>query len=207
MNRPAPTPSTPAAAARSNGRVAVVCLGIAGGMLGLAFASAPFYSWFCKTTGYGGTPGVATVAPNRVIDRVFEVRFDSNVQSGLPWAFRPEVASLAVKAGEVATVTYRIENTSQTTTRGIAVFNVTPELAAPHFNKLACFCFTEQTLKPGEVIEAPVTFYVDADADADKNLRGLGTITLSYTFYPVDKPLARAASVAPVAASASPIQN
>lgn len=204
----APTrPAQDRAAARANGRVGVICLGIAVGMLGLAFASVPFYRWFCKTTGYDGTPGVATVAPNRVIDRTFEVRFDSNVHAGLPWSFRPEVASVKLKAGEVSTVIYRIENQSDETTRGVAAFNVTPELAGAHFNKLACFCFTEQTLGPREVIEAPVTFYVDPSADEDKNLRGLETMTLSYTFFAVEKPPARAAAVQTPASTTTSIAN
>lgn len=181
---------------RSHGKVAVICASVVFGMLGLAFASVPFYSWFCRTTGYEGTPTVATLAPAHTIDRVFEVRFDANVFAGLPWAFRPEVASVKLKAGEVATVNYRIENLSDEETRGIAAFNVTPPLAGSHFNKLACFCFTEQTLKPHEVIEAPVTFFVDPGADDDKNLRGLAAITLSYTFFAAEKPPARAAQAA-----------
>lgn len=198
--RPRPTPPSPA---RANARVAVALVGLVGAMGGLAYASVPFYDWFCRATGYGGTPGVATVAPDRIIDRVFEVRFDANVAQGLPWDFRPEVPSVRVRAGEVATVVYRIESRAETETRGIAAFNVTPEQAGGHFAKIACFCFTEQTLRPHEAIEAPVTFYVDPAADADKNLRGRDTITLSYTFFPADGAKARAASAALVPASGS----
>jgi len=194
MNRARPTATTETTA-RANGRVAAALAGLTAGMLGLAFAAVPFYTWFCRTTGYDGTPTVAVVAPDRVIDRVFEVRFDANVHAGLDWAFRPEVASLKVRAGEVATVVYRIENREDRETRGIASFNVTPDQAGGYFNKLACFCFTEQTLKPHEVIEAPVTFFVDPDADLDKNLKGRDTITLSYTFFTAETP-ARAASAA-----------
>ena len=196
-------PTTSSVSARANGRVAMALVGLVVAMGGLAYASVPFYDWFCRTTGYGGTPGVATIAPDRIADRVFEVRFDANVSGGLPWDFRPEVASLKLRAGEVATVVYRLENRSDVETRGIAAFNVTPEQAGGHFAKIACFCFTEQTLRPHEVIEAPVTFYVDPAADADKNLRGRDTITLSYTFFPADGAKARAASAALVPASGS----
>jgi cytochrome c oxidase assembly protein subunit 11 len=182
--------------ARANGRVAVALFVLTAGMLGAAYAAVPFYTWFCRVTGYSGTPGVASIAPDRVIDRVFEIRFDANVHNGLPWEFRPETPSLRVRAGEVATIVYRIENLSDRETRGTATFNVTPDQAGGHFNKLACFCFTEQTLKPHEVLEAPVTFFVDPEADRDKNLAGLGTITLSYTFFAAEKPAGRAASAA-----------
>ncbi len=207
MTAPRPVRDTRGtASARANGRVAVMLFVLTGGMLGAAFAAVPFYTWFCKTTGYSGTPAVATIAPDRVIDRVFEVRFDSNVHAGLPWDFRPETKSITVKAGEVATILYRIENLSDRETRGTAAFNVTPDLAGGYFNKLACFCFTEQVLKPHEVIEAPVTFFVDPDADADKNLKGLTAITLSYTFFAAEKPAGRSASAALVT-SASTARN
>ena len=184
------------ATARANGRVAVVLFALTAGMLGAAYAAVPFYTWFCRVTGYSGTPGVASVAPDRVIDRVFEIRFDANVHNGLPWEFRPETPSLRVRAGEVATIVYRITNQSDRETRGTATFNVTPDQAGGHFNTLACFCFTEQTLKPHEVLEAPVTFFVDPEADRDKNLAGVDAITLSYTFFATEKPTGRAASAA-----------
>jgi cytochrome c oxidase assembly protein subunit 11 len=207
MTAPGPTRArrtTPPA--RANGRVAIALGVLTVGMLGAAFAAVPFYTWFCKTTGYSGTPAVASIAPDRVIDRKFEVRFDANVHPGLPWAFQPETKSITLKAGQVATVLYRIENLSDQETRGTAVFNVTPDLAGGYFNKLACFCFTEQVLKPHETIEAPVTFFVDPDADGDKNLKGLATITLSYTFYAAEKPAARATTAA-LAGSARSTQN
>jgi cytochrome c oxidase assembly protein subunit 11 len=112
-----------------------------------------------------------------------------------------------VKGGEVATVHYRIENLSDQETRGVAAFNVTPELAGAYFNKIACFCFTEQTLKPHEVIDAPVTFYVDASADDDKNIESVTTITLSYTFFASEKPVARAVSAARTGTAATRAQN
>ncbi len=177
-----PLPPTPGRAPR-NGRVVAVCLGLTFGMLGAAFAAVPFYRWFCATTGYGGTPTVASVAPVGAPGRRIEVRFDANVFAGLPWRFSPEVPRVSLPVGEATTVVFRIENTSDEETRGVAAFNVTPPLAAFWFTKLACFCFTEQTLKPHEVIEAPVTFFVDPGIDGDKNVRGLTSLTLSYTFF------------------------
>jgi cytochrome c oxidase assembly protein subunit 11 len=167
----------------SNARVLAVCLGVTFGMLGAAFASVPFYGWFCATTGYGGTPTVASAAPITAPGRPIEVRFDSNLHAGLPWRFAPEVPRVEVALGVATTVLFRIENTSDQTTRGVATFNVTPPLAAYWFTKLACFCFSEQVLAPHEVIEAPVTFFVDAGLDTDKNVKGLTSLTLSYTFF------------------------
>ncbi|MBV5266682.1 cytochrome c oxidase assembly protein [Pinisolibacter aquiterrae] len=185
MTEPRATPSSrPArATARGNGRVAVVLAGLTFGMLGAAFAAVPFYRWFCATTGYGGTPTVATKAPEEALGRSIEVRFDTNVNGGLPWTFTPDVPSVDVRLGETVTVAFRIENRSDKRTRGVATFNVTPPLAAYYFTKLACFCFTEQVLEPGQVIEAPVTFWVDRDLDHDKNVKGLAGLTLSYTFF------------------------
>lgn len=196
MTAPRPARAPTRTPTRANGRVAALLFVLTGGMLGAAYAAVPFYTWFCRVTGYSGTPGVASVAPDDIIDRVFEVRFDANVHNGLPWEFRPETPSVRVRAGEVATIVYRIENLADHETRGTATFNVTPDQAGGHFNKLACFCFTEQTLAAREVIEAPVTFFVDPQADRDKNLAGLTAITLSYTFFATEKPVGRAAAVA-----------
>lgn len=181
-----------------HGMVASACFGLALGMLGAAFAAVPFYSWFCSVTGYGGTPQIGAAAPATAGGREIEVRFDANVFAGLPWRFAPEVPSVRVRTGEATTVRFRIENTSEVETRGRAVFNVTPPLAAYWFTKLACFCFTEQVLKPHEVLEAPVTFYVDAGLDGDRNVRGLAGLTLSYTFFAAEtEPRSDAASVPP----------
>ena len=178
----------------SNTRVLVVCLSVTFGMLGAAFASVPFYRWFCATTGYDGTPTVATAAPTVAPGRPIEVRFDTNVNGALPWRFSPVVDRIEVPMGVAETVLFRLENTSDQPTRGIAAFNVTPPLAAYWFTKLACFCFTEQTLQPGEAIEVPVTFFVDPGLDGDKNVKGLKSLTLSYTFFATpEKPAATAA--------------
>lgn len=190
-------PHDPAASGRRNRLVALVCAGVVAGMTGAAFAAVPLYDWFCRVTGYGGTTQVSTAAPLRVIDRTFEVRFDANINGNLPWRFRPEVDSVTVKAGEVATVHYTIENLSNEETAATAAYNVTPDIAGAYFSKIVCFCFTEQKLAANEKITVPVTFYVDPDVDQDRNLRSIRTITLSYTFFSAKpaKPIVGAVAV------------
>lgn len=180
-----------------NGRVVLVCLAVTFGMLGAAFASVPFYRWFCAATGYEGTPQVGSAAPAAHGERRVTVRFDANVFPGLPWDFAPETPNLTLVTGEAATVLFRIENRSDRPTSATASFNVAPPLAGAYFTKLACFCFTEQVLAPHEVIEAPVTFYVDPAIETDKNLAGLTGLTLSYTFFvtpPTSSPARQAAA-------------
>jgi cytochrome c oxidase assembly protein subunit 11 len=174
--------------AARNIRVATYSASIALVTLGLSFAAVPFYTWFCKTTGYGGTTQVAVSAPVEQIDRMFEIRFDSNVSPGLPWTFKPQVASIRVHGGEVATVNYVIENQSDRPTAGMAVYNVTPDSAGGYFDKIACFCFTEQKLEAHEQIIVPVTFFVDPEIAKDRNADATTSIALSYTFYPSNKP-------------------
>jgi cytochrome c oxidase assembly protein subunit 11 len=172
------------AAQRAVRRTAVVCSVVAAGMVGLAFAAVPLYNLFCRTTGFAGTPRIGT-APSETVDRrTMTVRFDANLSPGVPWRFQPEADKVKVKLGETKTIFYKIANTSDRATTGIAAFNVQPDQAGAYFVKIQCFCFTEQTLKPGEVIEAPVVFYVDPALDKDKDLRDLTTITLSYTMFP-----------------------
>lgn len=186
---PAPRPTMDAKAqARRNAKVATYSACIAIITLGLSFAAVPFYTWFCKTTGYGGTTQVAVSAPVEQIDRSFEIRFDSNISPGLPWSFKPQVASIKVHGGEVATVNYIIENQSDQPTAGMAVYNVTPDGAGGYFDKIACFCFTEQKLGPREQVIVPVTFFVDPEIAKDRNMDAVTSIALSYTFYPSNKP-------------------
>jgi cytochrome c oxidase assembly protein subunit 11 len=163
--------------------------------LGASFAAVPFYTWFCKTTGYGGTTQEAVSAPVHEIARTFEIRFDANLSPGLPWRFHPEQPTITVRGGEVATVNYVIENTSDRPTAGMAIYNVAPDVAGSYFDKIACFCFSEQKLAPHEIAVVPVTFFVDPEVDADRDARSLTSITLSYTFYPsgdTTRPLAAA---------------
>ena len=173
-----------------NVRVAALAGGLALLTLGASFAAVPFYTWFCKTTGYGGTTQVAVSAPLVQSERVYEIRFDANLSPGLPWKFHPEHPTMVVRGGEVATVNYIIENTSDRQTQGMAVYNVAPDSVGGYFNKLVCFCFTEQKLAPREQVVVPVTFFVDPEIETDRNTRSVTSITLSYTFYPSNNPVA-----------------
>ena len=183
----ASSPTTPPAPRRDL-VVAFLCGGLVAGMVGLSFAAVPFYSWFCRTTGYGGTPQTATAAPAQVSDRTVTVRFDSNVAPGLPWRFEPEQRTITIKLGEVVTVFYGVTNEAARITTGQASYNVSPPTVGAYFEKINCFCFTPQTLKPGEKRDMAVVFYVDSELAADTEQNGLNAITLSYTFYPVQQP-------------------
>ncbi|WP_024510101.1 cytochrome c oxidase assembly protein [Bradyrhizobium sp. ARR65] len=158
-------------------------------MVGASYAAVPFYNWFCRTTGFNGTTQVAKSAPlSKPLARTVAVRFDSNVAGGLPWKFEPEKTEIDVHIGEVVTVYYTVTNQSARTTTGQAAYNVTPLTVGAYFQKINCFCFTEQTFAPGEKREMPVVFYVDPSIAEDHENDGLNTITLSYTFYPVREP-------------------
>lgn len=169
--------------------VAAVCGLVVALMVGASFAAVPFYNWFCRATGFNGTTQVATAAPSGApLDRKIAVRFDSNVAPGLPWKFEPEKTEIEVKIGEVVTVFYTVTNKSARTTTGQAAYNVAPLTVGAYFQKINCFCFTEQTMAPGEKRGMPVVFYVDPSIVNDSDNQGLNTITLSYTFYPVRDP-------------------
>jgi cytochrome c oxidase assembly protein subunit 11 len=161
-------------------------------MLAAAYAAVPFYNWFCRATGFNGTTQVATSAPSSApLARTILVRFDSNVAGGLPWKFEPEKTEIEVRIGEVTTVYYNVTNQSARTTTGQAAYNVAPLNVGAYFQKINCFCFTEQTFAPGEKREMPVVFYIDPAIAADADNDGLTSITLSYTFYPVREPAAK----------------
>jgi cytochrome c oxidase assembly protein subunit 11 len=168
--------------------VAFACGAFVAGMVGLSFAAVPFYSWFCRTTGYGGTTQVAHVAPKEISARTVTVRFDSNVSPGLPWRFEPERRTIDVRLGEVVTVYYKVTNQAARMTAGQAGYNVSPSTVGIYFEKINCFCFTEQTMKPGETRDMAVVFYVDPKLAQDSEQDSLKLITLSYTFYPVALP-------------------
>jgi len=158
-------------------------------MVGASYAAVPFYNWFCRATGFNGTTQVATAAPSAApLERTIAVRFDSNVAGGLPWKFAPEQTEIEVRIGQVVTVFYTVTNQSARTTSGQAAYNVAPLTVGSYFEKINCFCFTEQTMAPGEKREMPVVFYVDPAIVADHDNDGLNSITLSYTFYPVREP-------------------
>jgi cytochrome c oxidase assembly protein subunit 11 len=189
----APTRS-PRAAARlgRDAAVAAVCGLVVVLMVGASYAAVPFYSWFCRTTGFNGTTQVATSAPaSAPLARKIAVRFDANVAGGLPWKFEPEQTEIEVRIGEVVTVFYTVTNQAARTTTGQAAYNVAPLTVGAYFQKINCFCFTEQTLAAGEKREMPVVFYVDPALVKDSDNDGLNSITLSYTFYPVRDPAAK----------------
>jgi cytochrome c oxidase assembly protein subunit 11 len=177
--------------------VAAICGLVVVLMVGASYAAVPFYNWFCRATGFNGTTQVATSAPTGApLERKIAVRFDSNVAGGLPWKFEPEQTEIEVKIGQVVTVYYNVTNQSARTTTGQAAYNVAPLTVGSYFEKINCFCFTEQTMAPGEKREMPVVFYVDPSIAGDHDNDALNTITLSYTFYPV-----RDATPKPLAAS------
>lgn len=177
-------------------RTALACVGIAVGMVGLAYASVPLYDLFCKVTGFGGTPITRADNASDVVNRTIAVRFDANVAPGLKWRFTPETPEVKVKLGETTTVLYKVTNTGDKPATGIATYNVQPDLAGTYFSKLECFCFTEQTLQPGETLESAVVFYVDPRLVEDSDVKDLSSITLSYTYFPSKggKPVAEATS-------------
>jgi cytochrome c oxidase assembly protein subunit 11 len=169
--------------------VAAICGFVVVLMVGAAYAAVPFYNWFCRATGFNGTTQVATSAPLAApLARKVAVRFDSNVAGGLPWKFEPEQTEIEVRIGEVTTVFYTVTNQSARTTTGQAAYNVAPLTVGSYFEKINCFCFTEQTMAPGETRQMPVVFYVDPSIVKDSENDTLNTITLSYTFYPVRDP-------------------
>ena len=157
-------------------------------MVGMAYAAVPLYDLFCRTTGFGGRTQVATASPARRLDRKLTIRFDGNVTAGLPWRFAPEQSTIDVRIGEVVTAYYTVVNESARETLGQASYNVTPPTTGIYFQKINCFCFTEQRLKAGEKREMAVVFYVDPKIIEDADQTDLNTITLSYTFYPVRQP-------------------
>jgi len=169
--------------------VAGACAVCVATMVGMAYAAVPFYDWFCRVTGFNGTTQVATSAPTTdPLARKIAVRFDANVGPGLPWKFEPEQTEIEIPIGQVTTVFYTVTNQSARTTAGQAAYNVAPLTVGAYFQKINCFCFTEQTMAPGEKRDMPVVFYVDPALAADSENDGLNTITLSYTFYPVRDP-------------------
>lgn len=173
-----------------NRRLALISASVAIGMVGLAYASVPLYRMFCQVTGFGGTTQRAEQAPAEATGKTIKVRFDANTSGALDWSFHAMQTEEKVVIGEQMMAHYKATNTSDKVLTGSAVFNVSPPQAGAYFNKIQCFCFTEQTLKPGESVDMPVVYFVDPDLLNDPDAAGIKEITLSYTFYPVDKPKA-----------------
>ena len=168
---------------------ALILAGVVAGMLGLSYAAVPLYQLFCQVTGFGGTTQKAEKAPDHVLARQITVRFDANVAQSLAWRFRPVQNTVILKIGESVLAFYEAENQTKADLHGTATFNVTPEIAGAYFSKIECFCFTEQTLKPGERVDMPVTFFVDPEIMNDPDAKNIKEITLSYTFFPAaDEP-------------------
>lgn len=177
---------------RSNSTILVACVAFVGCMLGVSFASVPLYQLFCQVTGYNGTTQRVDQVSDVVLDKSIKVTFDANVSSGLNWEFKPVERSITPKIGETVQISYTATNRASVPTSGQAIFNVTPMEAAAYFNKVECFCFTETELKPGESLEMPVVFFIDPAIVEAAETKDIGTITLSYTFYPHqgEKPVA-----------------
>ncbi len=167
-----------------NRRVAFMATGLVVAMVGLAYASVPLYRLFCQVTGFGGTTQVAGIADAAATTKDISIRFDANVSSDLGWAFHPKQNTMMVKVGEPSLAYFTATNMTTETVTGTAMFNVTPPEAGIFFNKIECFCFTEQTLKPGQTVDMPVQFFVDAALLDDADTKSIREITLSYTFYP-----------------------
>ncbi len=170
-------------------RTGLLAAGLAASMVGLGYASAPLYRLFCQATGFGGTTQRATGdAPGALPEAgTIAVRFDANQSPELPWEFKPEKPLERVKPGERDMAFFTAKNLAKYPVTGRAVFNVTPTQAGKYFNKIQCFCFTLQTLKPGTQVRMPVTFFVDPKITTDPATKDIAEITLSYTFYPVDE--------------------
>lgn len=189
---------------RSNRTIAIACVSFFVCMIGAAYASVPLYRIFCQVTGYGGTTQRVEQYSDTILDRTVKVRFDANTSNALPWDFKPAQREVTVRIGETKMVKYDARNLFDETTYGRASFNVAPGRAGAYFNKVECFCFTDTTLQPGESMEMPVVFFVDPEIVNDPDLKDVKTITLSYTFFPIDKPKPVAnAKVAPTGNSGS----
>lgn len=175
----------------SNSAIFAGCAIFVAGMVGAAYASVPLYRLFCQVTGYNGTTQRVEQYSDKILDKTIQVTFDANISPGLNWEFKPAKA-VAPKIGETVQIEYTATNRSPEATTGTAVFNVTPMEAGAYFNKVECFCFTEQTLQPGQSVSMPVVFFVDPEIATAEETKNIKTITLSYTFYPSEpgKPVA-----------------
>lgn len=189
-------------------RTGLIAAAIAVAMVGLAYASVPLYRLFCQVTGFGGTTMLADAdaVPDKALAKTIDVRFDANISTGMPWRFEPVKTHETVRIGERRLAFYRATNLSDEPVTGTASFNVSPDTAGSFFVKIACFCFTEQTLQPGQSVDMPVTYFVDPAIVDDADGRRIDEITLSYTFFPVDTPTA-AGQKADKTAQAQPAPN
>ena len=169
-------------------RTLALLVGVVVTMGALGFASVPLYDLFCRVTGYGGTTAQADAGSDVILDRTINIRFDGSLSSGMPWEFKPVQREMTVRIGETGLAFYEAYNPTDRPIAGQASYNVFPFTAGGYFNKIACFCFTEQVLQPGERLQMPVTFFVDPEIVDDPDGKFVEEITLSYTFYEIDLP-------------------
>jgi len=169
-------------------RTLIFTVGLVLTMGALAWASVPFYNWFCRVTGFGGTTGVAEAGSDVILDRTIKIRFSASVDRGMPWEFRPMQREVELKIGETGLAFYEAYNPTDHPVAGSAAYNVAPYQAGGYFIKIDCFCFEEQVLQPGERVEMPVTYYVDPEIVEDRDAKYVNEITLAYTFYEIDLP-------------------
>jgi cytochrome c oxidase assembly protein subunit 11 len=188
---------------RSHRKIAFRLVGVVVLMGSLSFAAVPFYDWFCRVTGFGGTTSVASAESDTVLERTITIRFDASRDRNIPWEFRPEVREMTLRIGETGLAFYEAFNPTDRPVAGTASFNVTPFSAGAYFEKIACFCFEMQVLQPGERVQMPVTFFVHPDMVKDREAKFVNTITLSYTFHLTDLPEDYAALAAPAAPGAA----
>lgn len=170
-----------------NGRTAASLAALVVGMVMLTYASVPLYRAFCQITGFAGTPLKAKVNPNTPAGKEITVTFNADVDNALPWSFKPNQHAVKVRAGQTMLVSYHAENRSENAVTGTATFNVSPPQASPYFNKIQCFCFQDQTLAPGQKVDMPISFFIDPAMLSDPDVKDVGTITLSYTFFKLKK--------------------
>jgi cytochrome c oxidase assembly protein subunit 11 len=196
-----PNPSLESA--RRNRGVATIVVSVAVAMVGAAYAAVPLYAAFCKATGYGGTTPVARAASAARGARTLSVSFDANVAPGLDWTFEPESPTVSLRTGATATVYFRVHNRSARETAAVAVFNVAPEVSGAWFDKVSCFCFSEQRLGPNETAELPVVFFLDPRLEQDHTMNDVAAITLSYTLFAAND-AAKPVALAPQAGGAPP---
>jgi cytochrome c oxidase assembly protein subunit 11 len=168
---------------KKNLRLALNLLMLVAGMAMLAYASVPLYRLFCQQTGFGGTPMIATSFPTEVKDKTLNIRFDTNIDRNLGWEFSTQQRQLTIKVGENGLAFFKAKNPTDKPEYGMAMYNVVPEKAAKYFNKVQCFCFEKQLIKPGEEVQYPVSFFIDPEFVNDPFMDDVDTITLSYTFY------------------------
>ncbi|MFO1062020.1 MAG: cytochrome c oxidase assembly protein [Dongiaceae bacterium] len=202
MSRPDAPPPAPRRRAR-NLLVVLPLLVMLGVMVGLTAESVTLYRIFCQVTGFGGTTRRADAAPKQVTDRMVTVRFNADVNGGMPWLFQPLQREVRIKVGETGMAWFRAQNLASRPVKGQATFNVTPDKTGIYFNKIQCFCFDEQVLQPGQSVDMPVTFFVDPKLADDRRMDDIRTITLSYTFFRAADDRTQTSDLAPPGAAAT----